>query len=56
MLCAVIMNASIMFPIISAGGIIGTSLVSVLFYKEKLTKMQYAGLVLGIGAIVLLNI
>ena len=56
MLCAVIMNASIMFPIISAGGIIGTSLVSVLFYKEKLTKMQYVGLFLGIGAIVLLNI
>lgn len=56
MLCAVIMNASVMFPIMSAGGIIGTALVSVLLYKEKLTKMQYVGFALGILAIVLLNI
>ena len=56
MLCAVIMNASVMFPLVSAGGIICTALVSVLLYKEKLTKMQYAGFLLGIVAIVLLNI
>jgi drug/metabolite transporter (DMT)-like permease len=56
MLCSVLMSASVMFPIISAGGIILTAIVSILFYKEKLTRMQYAGFVLGILAIVLLNI
>ncbi len=56
MLCAVIMNASVMFPIISAGGIIGTALISVLLYNEKLSKMQYVGFVLGIAAIVMLNL
>ena len=56
MLCSVLMSASVMFPIISAGGIILTAIVSVLFYKEKLTRMQYAGFVLGILAIVLLNL
>ena len=56
MVCAVTMSASVMFPLMSAGGIIGTALVSILFYKEKLTKMQYVGFVLGILAIVLLNI
>ncbi len=56
MLCSTIMNASVMFPIISAGSIIATAVVSIFFYKEKLSKMQYAGFVLGIAAIVLLNI
>ena len=56
MLCSVLMGASVMFPIISAGSIILTALVSIFFYKEKLTKMQYAGFALGILAIVLLNI
>lgn len=56
MLCSTIMNASVMFPIVSAGGIICTALVSIFFYKEKLTKVQYVGFVLGIAAIVLLNI
>ena len=56
MLCSVSMSASVMFPIISAGSIILTALISILFYKEKLTKMQYVGFVLGIIAIVLLNI
>jgi len=56
MICSLTMSASVMYPLISAGGIIGTALVSILFYKEKLTKMQYVGFVLGILAIVLLNI
>ena len=56
MLCATKMNASIMYPVISAGGIICTALVSILFYKEKLTKMQYIAFILGIAAIVLLNL
>ncbi|MBQ8605574.1 MAG: EamA family transporter [Clostridia bacterium] len=50
------MNVSIMFPLISGGGLIATSLVSIVFYKERLTKKQYFGLLLGVIAVVLINI
>lgn len=50
------MPASVMFPMISAGGILGTAAVSLLFYKESLSRNQVIGVILGIGAIVLLSI
>ena len=50
------MNTSLMFPLISAGGIVLTSLVSIFIYKEKLSLLQYIGMVLGIGAIVFMSI
>ncbi len=49
------MAASIMFPVISGGGILLTTLVSVLFYKEKLLPKQYVGLLLGTASVVLMN-
>jgi drug/metabolite transporter (DMT)-like permease len=48
--------ASVMFPTISAGATVLTCLVSWLFYKERLTKIQTAGLILGILAIVAMNL
>ena len=56
MLLAVRMNASLMFPIISGGGIVLSWSVSKFIYKEKLTKYQNAALVLGIIAVVLMNL
>lgn len=50
------MPASIMFPIISAGGIVLTALISIFFYKEKLSIQQKVGLILGTLAIVVLNL
>ena len=50
------MNASVMFPIISAGGIIMASILSMTVYKEKLSNVQKIGLCLGVMAIVVLNI
>jgi multidrug transporter EmrE-like cation transporter len=50
------MNPSLMFPLISAGGIVITSLVSIFVYKEKLSLLQYIGVVMGIGAIVFMNL
>ena len=50
------MDSSIMFPLISAGGIVLTSLVSILLYKERLSLKQYIGMALGIAAIVFLNL
>ncbi|MBQ9920568.1 MAG: hypothetical protein IJO52_00135 [Clostridia bacterium] len=50
------MAASVMFPLISAGGIIVTYAVSKLLYKETLSKMQFWGLVTGTLSIVFLSI
>ncbi len=46
----------IMFPLISAGGIIATFVVSLFIYKEKMTKHQNIGLLLGIISVVFLNL
>lgn len=50
------MNVSIVFPIISAGCIVAVSAVSVLYYKEQLSRKQLTGLALGVGAIVFLSL
>ncbi len=50
------MAASIMFPVISGGGIVLTALVSIFVYKEKLTVNQYIGLLFGTASVVLMNI
>jgi drug/metabolite transporter (DMT)-like permease len=51
-----LMATSIMFPAISAGGIIVTFLIALLIYKEKLSVYQYLGALFGIAAIILFNI
>jgi drug/metabolite transporter (DMT)-like permease len=56
MILALRMNASIMFPIISACGILLTGTVSVLFYKEKLSRGQYVALLLGVISVIFMNI
>ena len=56
MILAVRMDASLMYPIISAGGILLTGLVSLLLYKEKLSREQYLALLLGTASVVLMNI
>jgi multidrug transporter EmrE-like cation transporter len=50
------MAASIMFPIISAGGIVMAAMLSMTVYKEKLSGIQKIGLALGVLAIIVLNI
>lgn len=56
MFLAVSMKASIMYPILSAGGIIITAAVSRFVYKEHLSSKQYAALALGTLSVVLMNI
>lgn len=56
MILSGIMSVSVMFPLISVGGIVVTFIVSKVFYKEKLTKAQHLGFVFGVAAIVFLNI
>lgn len=50
------MPASVMFPIISAGGIIATYFVSLFIYKEKMSTRQTIGLFVGIASIIALNL
>ena len=50
------MPASVMFPVISAGGIVLTAIVSVLLYKEKLSRIQVLGFVLGTFSVIVLNL
>ena len=50
------MNASIFFPVLSAGQIVVTSLISVAVYKEKLLPRQVVAILFGVVAIVILNI
>lgn len=48
--------ASIVFPVISAGGIVATALVGIFIYKEKLSFLQIIGMVLGTASIIFLNL
>lgn len=56
LLLATKMSSSIVYPVLSAGGIVITSFVSVFVYKEKMNLFQKIGLLLGVLAIVALNI
>ena len=49
-------NASVLFPIISAGTILGVLLFGRLVFKEKLKTNHYIALVLGIIAVILLKL
>lgn len=50
------MSLSLMFPLISDGGIITTYIISRFFYRERLSKRQLAGFLLGVVSVVFLNI
>jgi multidrug transporter EmrE-like cation transporter len=56
MVASLTIEKSVMFPLISAGGIVLTWVISMFLYKEKLSMKQNIGLVLGIISIVFLNL
>ena len=56
MILSNMMPVSLMFPLISAGGIIITYLISKFLYKEQLTKKQFIGFLIGLASVVFLNI
>ncbi len=51
-----LMPLSIYYPTKAAGGIVVTYIAARLLYKEKLSRVQFAGFLIGIVSIVLLNI
>lgn len=46
--------SAIFFPIVNGGGLILTTLASVFFFRERLTKLQWVGIALGFVATLLL--
>lgn len=46
----------VIYPVMSGGGVVLATLASVFFYKEKLTLIQWVGLVFGIVSVVLMNL
>lgn len=56
LILTVSMPASIMFPIVSAGGIICTFITSSVIYKERTTGVKILGFVISMISIVILNI
>ena len=49
-------DASILFPSISGGGIVLGFLLATFIYKEKLSRLQYIGYAIGTASVVLLNL
>ena len=56
MVTSAMLPNAVLFPSISAGGIVLTFVCALTIYKEKLSKTQTVGYVLGIAAVVLLNV
>ena len=56
MILSGLMSVSLMFPLISVGGIVVSFAVSRWIYREKLTKAQYIGFFFGIAAVIFLNL
>ncbi|MBO5453121.1 MAG: hypothetical protein J6A69_04055 [Clostridia bacterium] len=54
-LTATVPNA-ILFPSISAGGIVLTFVAGITIYKERFSKAQYMGYILGVTSLILLNL
>ena len=50
-----IIDGTFFFPVYSGGSIILSSLVGVIIFKDKLTKKQLIGIILGVMSIVLMN-
>ena len=56
MILTALLPTAILFPSISAGGMVITYIIALSVYKEKLSKVQILGYLLGIVSVILLNI
>ena len=48
--------ATILYPIVSGGGIALTFIVALIFYREKLSAVQYIGYFAGVASVILLSL
>ena len=49
-----VMDSAVFFPIVNGGGLIMITVLSLVFFKERLTKRQWMGMALGAAATLLL--
>lgn len=49
-----VVDSAIFFPIVNGGGLIMITILSLVFFKERLTKLQWVGMALGAAATLLL--
>lgn len=56
LLLAATQNATSLFPLISAGNAMAAWLAGVLFFREKMQKLQFIGLAAGLAGIIILNL
>ena len=49
-----VMDSAVFFPIVNGGGLVLTTLAAVILFRERLTKKQWVGIVLGITSVVFL--
>lgn len=49
-----VVDSAIFFPIVNGGGLIMITVLSLVFFKERLTKRQWVGMALGVAATLLL--
>ncbi len=49
-----VIDSAVFFPLVNGGGLILSSLASVVVFKEKLSKIQWIGVVIGIISVVLI--
>lgn len=50
------MNGSYLFPLVQGSIVLGITAISIIFYKEKLSARGKIGLLLGVAAIVIINL
>ena len=56
MLAIATLSRSLFFPVLCAGSTVLNYLISVIIYKERFTRLQWSGMVLGVGALIFLNL
>ena len=49
-----VVDSAIFFPVVNGGGLVMITVLSLVFFKEQLTKRQWAGMALGVAATLLL--
>lgn len=49
-----VIDSAVFFPVVNGGGLILSTLAAVVFFRERLTKKQWIGILLGIVAVLML--
>ena len=56
MVLTALLPTAVLFPSISAGGIIIMFIISLFVYKEKISRQQMVGYIMGVTSVILLNL